>query len=488
MGNRAQARSYITDTVDLLSMQPNRCVRLRVARPAFSCSHGRTMWKYMPYVNVVGRSRRSPATPASTEKRFVAICLVNRSRACEPGRIQIRSTRSSTTCRHAWSRTHTCGPAPLYDELEDLGFGLSYPSLTRNIRTRNLRPVCEVCRTATQRPNAVIPHPPGDETQWDWLELPDPPASWGWGKTAHLLVGSLAHSGKWRAVLSPSEDQPHLVAAIDLICRGLGGVSRVWRFDRMATVCDPGSGRVSASFAGVAKHYGVSVAICPARRGNRKGVVEKANHTAAQRWWRTLADELTPEQAQARLDRFARVRGDTRLRATADGRSSVAVAAASEPLSALPAAYPVIVSETRTASRQALVSYRGNRYSVPPELAAAQVTVSHPVGGEFCDIATTAGIVVARHRMAADGLGVMVRDNGHVIALDAAAMATANTGRGHRRKERIPPGPAAKAAAAQLLQLHNADTPQTESSTLSTDSTVIDLSAYERAAQKRTLQ
>ena len=146
----------------------------------------------------------------------------------------------------------------------------------------------------------------------------------------------------------------------------------------MATVCDPGSGRVTASFAGVAKHYGVSVAICPPRRGNRKGVVEKVNHTAAQRWWRTLADELTVEQAQASVDRFARVRGDTRMRATADGRSSVAVVAKTEPLSPLPAApYPVIVTETRTASRQALVSYRGNRYSVPPELAAATVTVSH---------------------------------------------------------------------------------------------------------------
>ena len=55
--------------------------------------------------------------------------------------------------------------------------------------------------------------------------------------------------------------------------------------------------------------------------------------------------------------------------------------------------------------------------------------------------------------MAADGLGVMVRDSGHVIALDTAAMATAATGRPHRRKERIPPGPAAKAAAAQLLRL-----------------------------------
>jgi hypothetical protein len=42
--------------------------------------------------------------------------------------------------------------------------------------------------------NAIIEHPPGEETQWDWLDLPDPPASWGWGKMAHLLVGSLAHS------------------------------------------------------------------------------------------------------------------------------------------------------------------------------------------------------------------------------------------------------------------------------------------------------
>lgn len=84
---------------------------------------------------------------------------------------------------HLWART-------LFDELEELGFGQSYQSLTRNVRVRNLRPVCEACRTATQRPNAVIPHAPGDETQWDWLELPDPPQSWGWGKTAHLLVGS----------------------------------------------------------------------------------------------------------------------------------------------------------------------------------------------------------------------------------------------------------------------------------------------------------
>lgn len=232
------------------------------------------------------------------------------------------------TCRlredpHLWART-------LCDELEDLGYRMSYQTLTRQIRDRELRPVCEHCANATDRVNAVIEHPPGEETQWDWVDLPNPPASWGWGSMAHLLVGSLAHSGRWRGVLAPAMTQPHLVDGLDRICRGLGGLTRSWRFDRMATVCHPDSGRMTASFAGVAKHYGVTVTICPARAGNRKGVVEKANHTAAQRWWRTLPDDVTVEQAQARLDEFCRVRSDTRPRRTADGRTTVGALAAAE--------------------------------------------------------------------------------------------------------------------------------------------------------------
>ncbi|HWF30777.1 MAG TPA: IS21 family transposase [Mycobacterium sp.] len=382
---------------------------------------------------------------------------------------------------HLWART-------LCDELEELGFPLSYPSLTRNIRERGLRPVCQECRSVTDRPNAIITHDPGDETQWDWVDLPDPPASWGWGRTARLLVGSLAHSGKWRGSLEPATDQPHLVQGLDRVSRALGGVTKTWRFDRMSTVCDPGSGRVSASFAGVAKHYSVAVAVCPPRRGNRKGVVEKNNHTAAQRWWRTVADDVTVEQAQADLDRFCSTRADTRMRATPDDKSTVAALAAIEPLQPVAAQpYPVIVAEQRTASRQALVAYRGNRYSVPPELAMATVTVTRPVGGAFIDIATSGGIVIARHKLLADGLGATMRDAGHVIALDAAAMAAASSGRGHRRKERIPPGPAARAAATELRKRLTAagDRAVIESPITTTDSTVIDLSAYERAAQHR---
>ncbi|MDI9977436.1 IS21 family transposase [Rhodococcus sp. IEGM 1307] len=393
------------------------------------------------------------------------------------------------TCRlaedpHLWART-------LCDELEELGYRLSYPTLTRQIRDRKLRPVCAACANATERANAVIDHAPGEEAQWDWVDLPNPPGSWGWGATAHLLVGSLAHSGRWRGILAPAMTQPHLVDGLDRVSRRLGGVTRVWRFDRMATVCHPESGRVTASFAGVLKHYGVSVAICPPKAGNRKGVVEKANHTAAQRWWRTLPDNLTVEQAQQKLDEFCRVRGDTRLRPTSDGKASVATVAAAEPLTALPAApYPAILTEPRTASRQAMVSYRGNRYSVPPELASAQVTVTRVLGSEVIDIVTAAQITIARHRLAPDGAGIMVRDHGHVYALEQAAMAaTGAGGRPHRRKERIPPGPESITAAEALRRNITGTTTPTSSeaqpSPSPTASTVIDLAAYERAARGR---
>jgi len=221
---------------------------------------------------------------------------------------------------HLWA-------SALFDELLGLGYDRSYPTMTRKLRARGLRPACEPCRPTKDRAVAVIEHPPGAETQWDWVELPDPSQQWGWGKNAHLLVGALAHSGRWRGVLCESEDQPHLIYGLDRISRALGGLTRDWRFDRMATVISPESGKVSASFSAVAKHCGVAVKPCPPRRGNRKGVVEKANHVAAQRFWRTLPDDVSVEGAQVLLDAWCAKRGDTRLRANGDGKSSVATAA-----------------------------------------------------------------------------------------------------------------------------------------------------------------
>ena len=149
----------------------------------------------------------------------------------------------------------------LFDEIVALGFDRSYPIFTRHVRNRALRPHCEPCSPAHRRPVAVIEHEPGAETQWDWVDLPDPPVAWGWGTNASLFVGALARSGRWRGVLAESKDQPHVIDGLDRVSRQLGGLTRDWRFDRMATVCHPATGRITASFAAVATHYGVHVEI-----------------------------------------------------------------------------------------------------------------------------------------------------------------------------------------------------------------------------------
>ncbi len=364
----------------------------------------------------------------------------------------------------------------LFDEVTALGYDGAYPSFTRALRARGLRPACEPCHPAAGRPVAIIDHPAGEETQWDWVELPDPPGHWdGYRGKAQLLVGALSHSGKWRGVLAESTDGAHLVDGLHRVADRLGGLTRVWRFDRMSTVANPGSGRVSATFAAVAKHYAVTVALCPARRGNRKGVVEKANHTAAQRWWRTLPDDISIAEAQTRLDTFCAVKTDSRRRVVDEAGTKLTVGeiAGGERLRPLPAiAFPASIDVERTVRPQALVAFRGNRYSVPPELAGTVVHVMHRLGTNNIDMATTGGIIVARHRRAPDGAGVTIRTDAHVAALEAAALAAFTTAKPHRGKVRIPPGEAAQAAAAVLLG-EPITTP------------VIDLAAYAAAAERR---
>jgi hypothetical protein len=147
------------------------------------------------------------------------------------------------------------------------------------VRLAGLRPHCEACSGVGGRETIEIEHRFGDETQWDWFHRRAP-----WGGTTNVLLGTLSHSGHLRGVLSDRTDQPHLVEAMDGVIRRLGGSTRIWRTDRLATVIVPGTRDVQASFAPVAKHYGTIVEPCPPRRGNRKGVVEAAVRYACGRW------------------------------------------------------------------------------------------------------------------------------------------------------------------------------------------------------------
>lgn len=368
----------------------------------------------------------------------------------------------------------------LFDEIVALGYDRSYPSFTRGLRTHRLRPHCEACTASTGRDAAIIEHPPGAEVQWDWLELPDPPEHWDAGAHAHLLVGALSHSGQWRGVLAESEDHAHLVDGLHQVSARLGGLPARWRFDRMATVVNPNSGRLQPAFAAVAKHYGVGVDLCPPRHGNRKGVVEKANHSAAQRWWRTLPDATTMTGAQVSLDGFCARVGDVRPRMRDGVKTTVGALALAEHLAPLPPAFPATLTVSRIVSAQALVAFNGNHYSVPPGLAGTSLTVSHRLGTYVLDIATAAGTVLARHHRAADGAGITVRDSTHVTELRSAVLAAFTTEQPCRRKQRRPPGDASLAAAHDLTSGDNRSKHDDDR-----DDVVVDLAAYDRAARAR---
>jgi len=332
----------------------------------------------------------------------------------------------------------------LLDELAAAGFQRSYPTLVRELRRTELRPVCLVCQQRRgNAPTTEIDHPAGEEIQWDWLELPDTP----WEQPGYVLVGALSHSGRFRAVFCEQMTLGHLAGALHEILVGLGGSSLVWRVDRMATAVIPGTDRLNPQFAQLAKHYGVDVAVCPAHRPQRKGVVEAAIKFIAGRWWRT-AKASSMRDAQQSLDVFTVGVSDRRGRRG----STVGELGSAEPLRPLPAlAFPAEIVVERIASRSALVLFETNKYSVPAGYASQTLTVRARVGEPHLRIVTATGIKVATHRRAPAGAEQTIRTSEHATQLEKAVLDAFTTQTACRSKTNRPPG---AGALAELAKLH----------------------------------
>jgi transposase len=94
----------------------------------------------------------------------------------EPGRRKPtgpdRFERFAEYCRIRFADDPHLFATALLEEVAALGYGGSYPSFTRALRARGLRPTCERCAAAVPAEFAMIGHPPGEETQRDWVELP----------------------------------------------------------------------------------------------------------------------------------------------------------------------------------------------------------------------------------------------------------------------------------------------------------------------------
>jgi transposase len=331
----------------------------------------------------------------------------------------------------------------LHRELVAVGFDRSYPTLVKELRRLELGPVCLECEHRRgDQVTVEIEHPPGEEIQWDWLELHDTP----WGQPAFVLLGALSHSGRFRGVFCEQMTFGHLAEAMHRVLIALGGTPRVWRTDRMATIVIAGTDRLTVDAANAAKHYGVEMAVCPPRRAQRKGVVEAAVKYTTKSWWRT-APVANIAEAQGSLDRWSETVADQRKRPA----GTVGQLGAAEPLRALPhAAYPAVISVQRKASRSALVAFEANHYSVPPAHAGRRLIVHARVGEPVLRLLSAAGEIVATHRRATAGAGQTVRSAEHAAMLERAVLAAFTTDHACRRKANRPPGEDALAELARL--------------------------------------
>lgn len=100
--------------------------------------------------------------------------------------------------------------------------------------------------------------------------------------------------------------------------------------------------------------------------------------------------------------------------------------------------------------------------------------VQQRLGANTTDIATAVRHGRRPSPVREPGLGVTIRDTGHVTAIETIPAPPPFPGGPYRRKERIPPGPATLRSAATLTGS-------------TAPSTVIDLAAYEQAAKNRNI-
>ncbi|MEY9842070.1 hypothetical protein ABH941_007353 [Streptacidiphilus sp. EB103A] len=355
-------------------------------------------------------------------------------------------------CRQRLAEAAHMQATELFDEVVALGYLGGYSTFTRALRKHQVRPLCALCCRNLSKDGAPAPHPAREEVRFAWLKLPDPPARWGYGSCARLLVGALASTGRWRAVLTDdSEDFPQLVEAIDQVLRRLGGTARIWRFDQPLAVFSQSTGKVKRAFAQVAEFYGVGIGF-PPWQGSRHVMSEEDLRSVSQNWWSTVGDGTRIQVAQDSLDQLAAWM-DRRRQFTRIARAAGGVHAGAQRLQELPdTPFPAQICVMRTVTSDGMVPFRGNFYAVQPDLSDAAVEVRWSLDEPCLSIATAGGAVIARHTVAPQGAGETVTSRSHAVVLDRPPRAVPAKSAFCPGSVSRPPGAAAMAEADALRE------------------------------------
>ncbi len=252
---------------------------------------------------------------------------------------------------------------------------------------------------------------PGEQSQMDWGHF----GNWG-GRRLYGFALTLCYSRMRYIEFTQSQDIQHLLSCMVHGFRYFGGVTESVLTDRMKTVLIDQTGgelHFNQRFLQFAAYYGFVPRVCRPYRPETKGKIESTVRFVKQNFWPGISFLSLPElnqQARAWMEKVNRqVHSTTR----------------EVPYQRLPQErllllheqpdYDTSYMEDRRVAKDCMLSYRGNRYSVPFRYAGKTVLVREPVTGGRIEIYSDVK-VIAEHCLA-EGRGVMVSDPAHYEGL-----------------------------------------------------------------------
>jgi transposase len=265
----------------------------------------------------------------------------------------------------------------LLRELKERGYEGSY-----TILTDYLRPLRKEAHTVAVR---RFETPPGHQAQVDWGDLGDITNTDGSRHKLNAFVMTLGYSRAMFCDIACDQKLPAFLRMHEAAFDYLGGVPHEILYDNTKTVVlktltqgvdGRGEVKLNPAFADFARYWGFTPRLCRPYRPQTKGKVENGiGYLRKNFLCGRDATDLADLRQQMRLWNAqvanARVHGTTHR---------VVAEAWEEEKSALqPAtnrrAYPLVVECVRRVTRDALVCWKSNRYSVPWQQAGKEVLV-----------------------------------------------------------------------------------------------------------------
>ncbi len=227
--------------------------------------------------------------------------------------------------------------------------------------------------------------PPGKQAQVDWGDLGEIIHTDGTRQKLYAFVMTLGHSRAMFCDIATDQKLPNFVRMHEAAFEALGGVPEEILYDNTKTVVlklltagvdTRGEVRLNPAFADFARYWGFVPRLCRPYRPQTKGKVENGIGYVRKNFLcgreASALDDLRSQMRVWTADvAHCRVHGTThRIVAEAWEEEKPFL----QPLLSR-RGYPLVVESIRRVSRDAYISYRGNRYSVPWQNAGQEVLV-----------------------------------------------------------------------------------------------------------------